>query len=99
MHQNTLAYNWFKVVRSLVSNSEMQWHSALEVLDFISRLLLSLTPATDNPYQERIELKSNADRTLGVGVIEAESAILVLTAATMMKAYVDMEQVEEFDPE
>jgi nuclear pore complex protein Nup133 len=36
---------------------------------------------------------------LGVGVIEAESAVLVLTAATMMKAYVDMDQVAEFDPE
>lgn len=50
-------------------------------------------------YQDRLELKSAADRTLGVGVIEAESAVLVLTAATMMKAYVDMDRVAEFDPE
>jgi hypothetical protein len=53
----------------------------------------------DNEYQDRLELKSNSDRTLGVGVIEAESAVLVLTAATMMKAYVDMDRVAEFDPE
>ena len=78
----------------------MQWHSVPEVPSFhLPCLLLSLTPATENLYQERIELRSNADRTLGVGVLEAESAILVLTAATMMKAYVHMEQVEEFDPE
>ncbi|KIM87137.1 hypothetical protein PILCRDRAFT_64451 [Piloderma croceum F 1598] len=55
--------------------------------------------ARDNEYQDRLELKSNSDRTLGVGVIEAESAVLVLTAATMMKAYVDMDRVAEFDPE
>jgi nuclear pore complex protein Nup133 len=36
---------------------------------------------------------------MGVGAIEAESAVLVLTAATMMKAYVDMDRVAEFDPE
>lgn len=47
---------------------------------------------------DRLELKSATDRTLGVGV-EGESEFLVLTAATMMKAYVDMDQIAQFDPE
>lgn len=58
-----------------------------------------LTVKIDNAYQSRLELKSNTDRTLGVGVMESESAVLVLTAATMMKAHVDLERVERFDPE
>lgn len=48
---------------------------------------------------DRFELKSATDRTLGVGVVERESEFLILTAATMMKAYVDMDQVASFDPE
>ena len=48
---------------------------------------------------DRLELKSATDRTLGVGIVEGENEFLVLTAATMMKAYVDMDQIAEFDPE
>lgn len=48
---------------------------------------------------DRLELKSATDRTLGVGVIEGQSELLVLTAATMMKAYFDMDQIVKFDPE
>ncbi|KAF7967089.1 hypothetical protein HWV62_35891 [Athelia sp. TMB] len=55
--------------------------------------------ARDNAYQSRLELKSNTDRTLGLGVMETESAVLVLTAATMMKAHVDLDRVDRFDPE
>lgn len=52
-----------------------------------------------NKYMDRLELKSAQDRTLGVGVVPNESEFLVLTAATMMKAYVDMDEVAKFDPE
>lgn len=48
---------------------------------------------------DRLELKSATDRTLGVGILEGESELLILTAATMMKAYVDMDEVAQFDPE
>jgi nuclear pore complex protein Nup133 len=79
----------------------MQSPSVLEVRTLLCSYYPRITEfrATDNEYQDRLELKSNSDRTLGVGVIEAESAVLVLTAATMMKAYVDMDRVAEFDPE
>ncbi|KAF5377077.1 hypothetical protein D9757_007737 [Collybiopsis confluens] len=50
-------------------------------------------------YQERLELKSATDRTLGVGVMPNDSILLVLTAATMMKVNIDVERVLTFDPE
>ncbi|KAJ7046830.1 hypothetical protein C8F04DRAFT_1227029 [Mycena alexandri] len=55
--------------------------------------------ARDSDYRDRIELKSASDRTLGVGVVQDESALLILTAATMMKAQIDMENVSVFDSE
>ncbi|KAI0957243.1 hypothetical protein AcW1_005700 [Taiwanofungus camphoratus] len=55
--------------------------------------------AREKEYMDRLELKSATDRTLGVGVIEGQSELLVLTAATMMKAYFDMDQIVKFDPE
>ncbi len=48
---------------------------------------------------DRLELKSTTDRTLGVGVIESEDSLLVLTAATMMKTTVDLDEVSQFHPE
>lgn len=48
---------------------------------------------------DRLELKSATDRTLGVGVMEGDSDLLVLTAATLMKTWVDTDAVERFDPE
>ena len=54
---------------------------------------------TENEYMDRLELKSTSDRTLGVGVIESENSFLVLTAATLMKTYVDPDAVGQFDPE
>ena len=48
---------------------------------------------------DRLELKSSTDRTLGVGVVESEGSLLVLTAATMMKTVIDMEEVALFHPE
>ncbi|KAH9043103.1 hypothetical protein EDB85DRAFT_1855669 [Lactarius pseudohatsudake] len=53
----------------------------------------------DNDYQDRIELKSSTDRTLGVCVVEAQSCLLVLTALTIMKVTVDFDQVRKFDAE
>ncbi|KAJ7452358.1 hypothetical protein B0H11DRAFT_1742097 [Mycena galericulata] len=55
--------------------------------------------ARDSDYRDRIELKSATDRTLGVGVVQNESALLILTAATMMKAQIDMENVLVFNSE
>lgn len=48
---------------------------------------------------DRLELKSAMDRTLGVGVVQGESEFLVLTAATMMKTYIDLDEVDRFHPE
>lgn len=48
---------------------------------------------------DRLELRSSTDRTLGVGVIEKEASLLVLTAATMMKTEVDLDEVTQFHPE
>ncbi|KAK7467177.1 hypothetical protein VKT23_004235 [Stygiomarasmius scandens] len=55
--------------------------------------------ARETDYQERLELKSASDRTLGVGVVQMDSVVLVLTAATMMKVNVDIDQVLKFNPE
>lgn len=48
---------------------------------------------------DRLELKSASDRTLGVGVMAGDSELLILTAATLMKTWVDTDAVDRFDPE
>jgi nuclear pore complex protein Nup133 len=53
----------------------------------------------DSEYRDRLELKSTMDRTLGVGVIQSEGTLLILTAATMMKATIDVDNVAAFDPQ
>ncbi|GBE81938.1 hypothetical protein SCP_0403120 [Sparassis crispa] len=55
--------------------------------------------ARDNDYMDRLALKSKRDRTLGVGVVEGNTELLILTAGTTMKAYIDMDQVARFDAE
>ncbi|KAJ6547586.1 hypothetical protein B0H19DRAFT_1266498 [Mycena capillaripes] len=55
--------------------------------------------ARDSDYRDRIELKSASDRTLGVGVVQNDSALLILTAATMMKAQIDMDNVLVYNSE
>ncbi|KAJ7905514.1 Non-repetitive/WGA-negative nucleoporin C-terminal-domain-containing protein [Mycena olivaceomarginata] len=55
--------------------------------------------ARDSDYLDRIELRSASDRTLGVGVVQNESALLILTAATMVKAQIDMDKVAIFNSE
>ncbi|KAK7054841.1 hypothetical protein VNI00_003304 [Paramarasmius palmivorus] len=55
--------------------------------------------ARESDYQERLELKSATDRTFGVGVMQSESVVLVLTSATMMKVNVNIDRVLTFDPE
>ncbi|KAI0797979.1 hypothetical protein C8Q75DRAFT_801881 [Abortiporus biennis] len=54
--------------------------------------------ARDTEWMDRLELKSSRDRTLGVGVIEGESEVLVLTAGTVMKTIIDTDAVEKFNP-
>ncbi|KAK0485184.1 Non-repetitive/WGA-negative nucleoporin C-terminal-domain-containing protein [Armillaria novae-zelandiae] len=49
---------------------------------------------TESQYRDRLELRSKADRTLGVGITHSDSAILMLTAATMMKVHIDMDKVK-----
>ena len=54
----------------------------------------------DTEYMDRLELRNSTDRTLGLGVLpSAGGELLVLTAATMMKVYVDMDQIAKFDRE
>ncbi|KAA1471121.1 hypothetical protein DENSPDRAFT_837049 [Dentipellis sp. KUC8613] len=55
--------------------------------------------ARDNDYKDRVELKSPTDRTLGVGVVDDQSEILIMTSGLMMKVSVDFEEVSKFDPE
>ena len=54
---------------------------------------------TENEYMDRLELKSSTDRPLGVGVVEEEGSLLVLTATTMMKTVIDTGEVDRFHPE
>ncbi|EIW51716.1 uncharacterized protein TRAVEDRAFT_136690 [Trametes versicolor FP-101664 SS1] len=55
--------------------------------------------AQENEYMDRLELKSAMDRTLGLGVMKGDSEFLVLTAATMMKTTIDLDEVATFSPE
>ncbi|EMD38365.1 hypothetical protein CERSUDRAFT_113529 [Gelatoporia subvermispora B] len=71
-------------------------HGQLIVVQFGDAVTLG---STVNKYMDRLELKSSQDRTLGVGVLENGTDFLVLTAATMMKACIDMDEVANFDPE
>jgi hypothetical protein len=36
---------------------------------------------------------------MGVGVLQQENTLLILTSATMMKVQVDAEKIDNFDPE
>lgn len=54
--------------------------------------------AVENEYMDRLELKSANDRTLGVGVVQGESEVIVLTVGTVMKVSVDMDAVGKFHP-
>jgi hypothetical protein len=67
----------------------------------LSSNLKSIDPrqTIDSHYQDRLELKSATDRTLGLGILEADSAFLVLTAATMIHTQVDMDVIKKFNPE
>ncbi|TFY72665.1 hypothetical protein EVG20_g323 [Dentipellis fragilis] len=60
---------------------------------------LTLVAHADNDYKDRVELKSPTDRTLGVGVVDDQSEILIMTSGLMMKVTVDFEEVSKFDPE
>lgn len=74
---------------------------ALEVCNLSSSQSLAdrhVTPS-DSDYRDRLELKSTTDRTLGVGVVQSESTLLILTAATMMKVTIDLDNVLAFDPQ
>ncbi|KAJ3744726.1 Non-repetitive/WGA-negative nucleoporin C-terminal-domain-containing protein [Lentinula detonsa] len=55
--------------------------------------------ARASDYQERLELKSATDRTLGVGIMQNDSVMLLLTAATTMKVNIDVDNVLTFDTE
>ncbi|THG99186.1 hypothetical protein EW026_g3129 [Hermanssonia centrifuga] len=54
-------------------------------------------PATE--YTDRLELKSSSDRTFGVGVLRNgdENELIILTAATLMKVFVDNDEVAKFN--
>ena len=60
-----------------------------------------LIDQTDSAFRHRLELKSEVDRTLGVGVgtVGSESAVLILTATTMIKAFLEIDHIHEFTPE
>jgi len=79
----------------------MLWYCVHEVRSICRQRLISsfLLILLETDYQERLELKSASDRTLGVGVVQMDSVVLVLTAATMMKVNVDIDQVLKFNPE
>ncbi|OCH94941.1 hypothetical protein OBBRIDRAFT_788678 [Obba rivulosa] len=86
------------------SSSRAPMHPRLQLLQQGKLIVVQFGDAITlgapaNKYTDRLELKSTQDRTLGVGVVQNESEFLVLTAATMMKAYVNMDEVEKFDPD
>ncbi|RXW20887.1 hypothetical protein EST38_g4970 [Candolleomyces aberdarensis] len=48
------------------------------------------------PYQN---LKSVADRTLGVGVHQGNNTLLILTASTMMQVQLSLDKIRRFNPQ
>jgi nuclear pore complex protein Nup133 len=69
----------------------------LEVRAALARLELMLNLAIDSDYSDRLELKSSMDRTLGVGASLSDPTIIIMTAATVMKAVVDIDAILGFD--
>lgn len=59
---------------------------------------LSLS-AVGSEYQDRLELKSNNNRTLGFGVILSTNTLLILTATTMMKIKLELDIIQAFHTE
>ena len=58
------------------------------------------TPPAASEYRDRVVLKTTAsDRTLGVGVNLSTNHLLVLTASTMMKVFLDLDKIQNFHPE
>jgi nuclear pore complex protein Nup133 len=53
----------------------------------------------ESEYQDRIQLKSQADRTLGVGVHQGNNSLLVLTASSMMQVQLSLEKIRRFSPQ
>ena len=64
---------------------------------FIASYLLLYSIGSD--YQDRLELKSNNNRTLGIGIISSTSTLLILTATTMMKIRLDLDIIQGFKTE
>ncbi|TEB36359.1 hypothetical protein FA13DRAFT_1727949 [Coprinellus micaceus] len=53
----------------------------------------------ESEYQDRIQLKSQADRTLGVGVHQGNNSLLVLTASSMMQVQLSLDKIRRFSPQ
>lgn len=58
-----------------------------------------LTINTDSDFSSRLELKGRLDQTIGIGVLQHESSILILTTGVMMKVTLDLDSVKFFDAE
>lgn len=53
----------------------------------------------ESEYLDRIQLKSQADRTLGVGVHQGNNSLLVLTASSMMQVQLSLDKIRRFSPQ
>ncbi|KAJ2920658.1 hypothetical protein H1R20_g16437, partial [Candolleomyces eurysporus] len=53
----------------------------------------------ESEYQDRLQLKSVADRTLGVGVHQGNNTLLILTASTMMQVQLSLDKIRRFNPQ
>jgi len=53
----------------------------------------------ESEYQDRIQLKSSADRTLGVGVHQGNNSLLILTSSTMMQVRLSLDKIRLFNPQ
>jgi hypothetical protein len=82
------------------SNSTTPWLSAHEVGALVpSRIRVVNKPqSTDSEYRDRLQLKSETDRILGVGTSDTEIAALVVSSGTMMRVRLDMDHIRDFSP-
>ncbi|TFK76396.1 hypothetical protein BDN72DRAFT_755585 [Pluteus cervinus] len=53
----------------------------------------------DSGFQDRLQLASTTDRTLGLGVSSTDNSILILSASVMVRATLNLDKISTFDPE
>ena len=99
VRQCTLAFNSFSAVLWLQCNLAMPWHFVPEVcwILLVWKVVSWHVPLLDVNYRDRLQLKAATDRTLGIGTGRDGGPLLVLSAGTMMKVSINLDNILAYD--